>query len=489
MRYIDSFLNSITMYRLVLYGLGGLALISIVLGYAGILPYAGTSLLLSLAIIGSVAYATDVVAATLLRVTRNSESTYITSLILFFVLLPFTSLNDAVVLALGAFFAISAKYFFVDKNRHLFNPAAFAAMVLSLMGTGAVGWWVATPVLLPLVAIVGLLVVRKIRRFDVFLSFVVVAVVLGIGYGVVQGISVFDTLSTMFLSWPLVFFASFMLTEPLTSPTTRRARIAYGALVGVLVSLPIPFIGTRIGLPLALILGNIFTWCVTNTTRYTLTLVERVQIAARSWEFVFSAMPQLTHRAGQYMEWTLGHGHPDMRGNRRYFTIASAPGDAQVRLAVRIDEKPSSYKRALIELVPGDSITATGVAGDFVLPTNTATPMLWIAGGIGITPFMSMIRHLRAREEVRDVVLIYTARSEEEFAYTQELINAHAQGVRVIQQVGRLTRDVLSETVTDLMQREIYLSGPDLMVRGLKEMVLDLKVSPSRVHTDYFPGL
>lgn len=477
------------MYRLVLYGLGALALVSVVLGYGGILPYAGTALLLSLAILGAVAYATDVVAALLMRVTRNSESTYITSLILYFVLLPFASFADALILALGAFVAISSKYFFTYKNRHVFNPAAFAAVVLSLMGTGVVGWWVATPVLLPFVAVLGLLVVRKIRRFDLVLSFISVAVVAGVGYGILQGMSVLQTLSMMILSWPLVFFASFMLTEPLTAPTTRRTRIAYGALVGLLASVPIPGIGTRIGLPLALILGNIFTVCSTNTTRYTLTLVECVRIAATSWEFVFTSSPRLTHRAGQYMEWTLGHGQVDTRGNRRYFTIASAPEDAQVRVAVRIDENSSSFKRALMVLRPGDTMVATGVAGDFVLPADATIPMVWVAGGIGITPFMSMIRHMRAQGAVRDVILIYTARSEEEFAYQDELTHAQAQGVRVVQRVGRLTDEALREYVPDLMTRDVYLSGPDLMVRGLRSMVRALGVPDSRVHTDYFPGL
>lgn len=489
MRYIDSLLNSITMYRLVVFGLAGLALLAVGFGYLGLVGYSGTALLLSLAIIGVVAYATDAVAAQLTGVTRNSESVYITSLILFFILLPLSTAADVVVLALGAFFAVSSKYFFVYRKRHVFNPAAFAAVVLSLMGTGAVGWWVATPILLPFVAVVGLLVVRKIRRFDTFIPFIASALVLGIGYGFAQGMSMVSTVSTMVLSWPLVFFASFMLTEPLTSPTTKRARIAYGVFVGALSALPLPIVGTRISLALALLLGNIFTLLVTNTTRYTLTFVRRIQIATSSWEFVFTSSEPLIHRAGQYMEWTLGHTRTDMRGNRRYFTIASAPRDTDVRLAVRIAEAPSSFKRALMELVPGDRIVATGVAGDFVLPETPDTKLLWVAGGIGITPFISMIRQMLKEENRRDVVLVYTARADDEFAYTEELNEARAYGVQIIRRVGRLTPDVLVAAVPDISEREVYLSGPDMMVRSMREMVRGLHVPATHIHTDYFPGL
>ena len=104
------------------------------------------------------------------------------------------------------------------------------------------------------------------------------------------------------------------------------------------------------------------------------------------------------------MELALPHAKTDARGWRRVFSIASAPGADRVRFAIRMPERTSSFKAAMLELEPGTVVTGTSVSGDFVLPKDAAKPLLLVAAGIGITPFISQLEHLTATGEKRDIV-------------------------------------------------------------------------------------
>jgi ferredoxin-NADP reductase len=113
-----------------------------------------------------------------------------------------------------------------------------------------------------------------------------------------------------------------------------------------------------------------------------------------------------------------------------------------------------------------------------------------MAGGVGITPFASMLRHLMASGEKRDIVLIYAASSEEDFAYRDLIKAAEARlGLRAVY-VARtvVTEDIVKREVPDYAERTFYLSGPNAMVRAYRRMLLGLSVHRSRIKTDYFPG-
>ena len=178
-----------------------------------------------------------------------------------------------------------------------------------------------------------------------------------------------------------------MLTEPLTMPPTRTSRILYGAIVGLLFTSIIRLGSFYFTPELALLVGNIFVYVVSPKGRFMLTLIEKNEIVAGTLEFVFTPDKPLTFRPGQYLEWTLGHTPSDDRGNRRYFTIASSPTESTVRLGVRISESKSTFKRALKDMQIGDVVSASSLAGDFVLPEDAKKKLVFIAGGIGITPF------------------------------------------------------------------------------------------------------
>jgi hypothetical protein len=153
------------------------------------------------------------------------------------------------------------------KKVHIFNPAAIAAVLFGLMQISSISWWVATPLLIPSVLTIGICIVHKLRRFDLFLPSLVTAILSAIIFG-------HSTVVEVFLSWPLVFFTTVMLTEPTTTPSNKGLRLVYGLLVSLLFGLPYqlgPFYSTP---ELALCIGNLLVFILNPKSRLTLTLVK-----------------------------------------------------------------------------------------------------------------------------------------------------------------------------------------------------------------------
>ena len=107
----------------------------------------------------------------------------------------------------------------------------------------------------------------------------------------------------------------------------------------------------------------------------------------------------------------MAHDHPDSRGIRRWFTISSSPTEQHIWLTTRFTDRGSTFKRKLKELAEGDEIIVSGLEGDFVLPKHLSRPMAFIAGGIGITPFRSMIKYLLDKDLKADIILLYSNRT------------------------------------------------------------------------------
>jgi ferredoxin-NADP reductase len=184
---------------------------------------------------------------------------------------------------------------------------------------------------------------------------------------------------------------------------------------------------------------------------------------------------------------------PDRRGNRRYFTIASAPSERDVRLGVKFYENSSTFKKNLFALKAGDHVMAGQLAGDFTLPEDPSKKLVFIAGGIGITPFRSMIKHLLDNNQKRDIVVFYSIRIASERAYGDILQLAQQElGIKVIESVteisGRLTAEQIQSQVSDYKDRIFYLSGPQGMVKGFESSLQTLGVPHLQIKKDFFPG-
>ncbi len=506
MKYIDTILDSLTMYRVVLYSLTILILYSFVLSLLGLLSLSWVNLLASCVILLASCIVTHYLFKKLFNAPANIESTYITAFILILVAAPPRSLMEGSWLALLGIIAVVSKYIIAYRNRHLFNPAAFSLVILGAFSLPIAIWWVGSLYMLPAVLIVGLLVVKKIRRFSLFLTYILVSTITVLIMGIATGQSIVDILIQHFVSWPTIFFGSIMLTEPFTTPPTKKLQIIYAAFVGIIANVPF-HIGALYGTPeLALILGNIFSYTVSLKARLVLTFKEKKEIAKDTYEFVFQKSDPLPYIPGQYMEWTLPHANPDVRGIRRYFTIASSPFDDQVRLGVKMSPEGairSSFKQKLFSMEVGDSLNAASVSGDFLLPETTETKLVFIAGGIGITPFASMLRYLLGSNQKRKMILFYANKTLEDIAYDDVVLRAKEQlNMEVIDvlsekdklppnwtgEVGFITKEMIVKYVPDWETSMYYISGPQKMVTTYKQLLLSLGVAHKRIVTDYFPG-
>jgi ferredoxin-NADP reductase len=232
------------------------------------------------------------------------------------------------------------------------------------------------------------------------------------------------------------------------------------------------------------------------------TLRKKYLIAKDSAEFVFAPQHRFAYEPGQYMEFTLPHDNPDTRGSRRWFTLSSSPTEPDVKIGVRFYRDGSSYKSALTDIEPGDQIVAAQLAGDFTMPKDINKKLLFIAGGIGITPYRSMIKYLIDKKQYRDVVLLYSARSPEYIAYTDffdeavkkiklkvgYVIDGNQAGRLKNGINGRLNAKLVSAKVPDFKERLIYISGPLKMTEEIKEDLIAVGVKHANIKVDFFSG-
>ncbi|MGZ3583979.1 MAG: FAD-binding oxidoreductase [Ktedonobacterales bacterium] len=501
---VDRLIDGITMYRLTLYTLIGLLGIATVLSAFGLLPFALLSLLASVAFLVAMCWAANTLLARIFRVPTNIESAAITALILACVIDPARSQGDFQMLGWTAIAAMSSKYVLALRGKHLFNPAAIALVVMWLISGVSVSWWIGTTSMLPAVALGGLLLVRKVRQGGMFGSFLVAALVGACLLGLAQGTPLATELRQVVVLSPLVFFGSIMLTEPLTAPPTRGWKRVYGALTGILF-LPQIHIGALYSTPeLALVVGNLLAYVVSPKYRVALTLKRRQKLSADVINFVFAPSRPLAFAPGQYIECTLGHAHPDSRGNRRYFTLASSPTEPNVQLGVRFYPRGSSFKRTLRALSPQEPLVAGQVAGDFTLPRDPKQKLVLIAGGIGITPYRSMLKYLLDTGQQRDIALLYSAKTLSELVYTDVLNEAQKQlGTKIVctltdlQSIpqtwngwrGRIDARMIQEAVPDYRTRLFYLSGPPEMVSACERVLQQIGVKSNQIKRDFFPGL
>lgn len=495
---LDRVTGRVTMYRLVTLSLLVITVAALALSALGLLPYEPLEILASLgaALAGTVI--SNRVFALLFRMRPHTESSVITGLLLFLLFWPSLDPVDLGVVALAGVLATASKYLLAWRGRHLFNPAAAGATLVAVVGFDGAVWWVATGALLPLVAVGAFLVLYRTRRLPMGLLFIVVASALLTVRLTLGGQDVTEALSTSLVSYPIVFFAGFMLTEPLTLPPRRWQQLLLAVIVGVLFTVPFGLGPIILSFEFALVIGNAIAFLMGQRRGIRLALVSRRRLTPTAWEFTFQPARPISFRPGQYLELTVPHERADARGSRRVFSISSAPTvEGAVSVAMRMPERSSSFKRAILELEPGARLTATSVGGDFLLPSDPAAPVLLIAGGIGVTPFLSQLAHDRRRGIDRDVVVIYSVRSSDEIGFDDEL--SHDTVLLVSPEepgdlpaswrwigTGPLTGALISEAVPDAAARAPYVSGAPDLVTEVRSHLRGL--GAKRVKTDYFSG-
>lgn len=502
MKFIDKFLDQITMYRLVLYYLIGLVAYAFLLTLFGSIHFTPIALLTSVALFIFVSYVTNKVFAYAFAAPTNVESVYITALILVLIFTPPASVHAFLPLMWVAVWANASKYILALGKKHVFNPAAVAAVITGFFISQSASWWVGTLSLLP-VTLFGVLIVRKLRLYRLQAGFLLAACGTMLLFSLFKGMSLVTTFNQIVYYSPLFFLAFVMLTEPLTTPPTKKLQGIYGALVGVLFAPQLHFGSFYTTPEIALIVGNVFSYLVSPKGKIIATFKDKIQLTPGLVDFVFQSEKKIDFIPGQYMEWTLAHAHTDTRGNRRYFTIASSPTENDVRLGIKFYPHGSSFKKALLTGGPQTQIVGGQLSGDFVLPTDPNKKIVFIAGGIGITPFRSMIKYLVDTKQKRPLILFFANKTADEIIYRDVFDQAEKElGIKVVYtltdkeklptnwqgKVGRIDAHMIAAEVPDYAERTFYLSGPHGMVVSYEETLKSMGVHQRNIKKDFFPG-
>jgi ferredoxin-NADP reductase len=206
----------------------------------------------------------------------------------------------------------------------------------------------------------------------------------------------------------------------------------------------------------------------------------------------------MQYTAGQFTELTLKHPEPDERGVKRWFTLSSSPTDELVSITTRYagDDKSSTFKKTLFALQPGDKVELADAMGDFVLPKHVQTPLIFVAGGIGITPFHSMFKWLADTGEQRDIRFLYAVNTEDDIIFQDTYDKAGVHATIIVgnpsEAWGGLRGRLDAETILGIEKPNddslIYLSGPEPMIEALEAGLQKHGVDKRQIVGDFFPG-
>ncbi len=221
------------------------------------------------------------------------------------------------------------------------------------------------------------------------------------------------------------------------------------------------------------------------------TKIKRIrEIAKNTVEISMERPKDFSFKAGQYIQLSVNKlKYPDHKGSSRVFSIASSPKDKD-NLLIAFRNTNSGFKQTLIRSPLGTEILIEGPHGFSVFPINTNKSIVFIAGGIGITPYLSMIHFAIMSNSKLSMTLLYSNKDKESSAYIKELENIanHVKSFKIINTFNNLDTKFIQKNIHDINTSIWYLAGPPNMTNSIYEILLSLEIDSTNILTEGFIG-
>ena len=232
-------------------------------------------------------------------------------------------------------------------------------------------------------------------------------------------------------------------------------------------------------------------------------LLNRVEVAEGTMAFQFEKPPAFNFKPGQSTDLTLlDPPETDWEGNVRTFSIASAPFEDRLTFATRM--RDTAFKRSLKKMPLGTAVKMDSATGDFTLHKNSAQPGVFLTGGIGVTPFSSILRQADHDRAPHKLHLFYSNSRPEDAPFLEvlqnlEKTNSNFSFIATMTdmahskkpwngETGRINQEMLSKYLNDLLGPIYYIAGPPAMVSAMSKMLVECSVDEDDIRTDEFAG-
>lgn len=236
--------------------------------------------------------------------------------------------------------------------------------------------------------------------------------------------------------------------------------------------------------------------------QYKVKLVRKEKIAKDTWLFAFSAKGRsssgreepITFIPGQYMTYTLPL--PNGKTDWRDMTIASSPIQKELWLVTKIHQTPSLWKQTLFALRIGQTIALEGPNGGFTL-RDKKKPYVFLAGGIGVTVFHSILKGLAENSQDTPMTLLASFRKKEDIIFQEELKNTENENRKVIytltqenweEETGRISEKLIKKYVKEINNSIFMIAGGQGFVDSMNDLLIEIGVPLENIRIDYFTG-
>lgn len=227
---------------------------------------------------------------------------------------------------------------------------------------------------------------------------------------------------------------------------------------------------------------------------------DKKEIATDTLQVIFETDENFSFKPGQYCFVTLiNPPYEDERGNKRHFSIVNSPNYKNI-ITITTRLRDSGFKKSLKELPEGSAVELGPIAGVFTLPEDSKRPYVFIAGGIGITPFISMLRYIKEEKLPHNITLIYSNRDQSSTPFLEELQHL-VQDVPNLKLILTMTDDpswvgekrkvdaqFIKDYIQDVTIPQYFVVGPPPMVEAIQKALIEAGVDQANIKIEHFTG-